>query len=396
MLYTINFLIITVSIVCACYFLIIVPEKDQEENKGGLKKKWISPFVPLLISTVGGVLVQSYVPVLFTIQIGIWITGVLCVFLTHFVFHKKVIYGVCIVFFLMGNLVWTVQQAHHDTILKLYENKNIDVIAHVTDKRICLIGENSRWSEIIELSVHKVSYSWQSFWSPAQFKLLCYVKSRTGLMVGDTIRCSSLVIKACIDKRKTFSNYLTKEGYSAALFLSHLDAQLIRRPAYSFVRFIWTKREEIKNRLKSELSAQAYNFVALIFLGNKETQDDSLRPLFNQWGLAHFLARAGLHVMLFIFLWGFLLHLLPVPLFFKRSFLVLLCVLYGLFSWTSVPFERALYVFLLIYGGRLAHKQTNFLHLLTFMCLLFVLLNPIQIYSLDFQLTYVLTFALVL
>lgn len=218
--------------------------------------------------------------------------------------------------------------------------------------------------------------------------------------VGDKIQAINL---SCKKEEKndsshtsSYTNYLLKEGVLFSCFLltdEHLS--LIRRPNIHLKRWLWEWRQAMYEKLEKILDKKTFKYLALIFLGNKKQDDiDTMRTVFNRWGLAHYLARAGLHIVIFIFLWTLLLRLIPIHLILKRIFLLLLCIFYDLLSWSSIPFCRAFYAFVFANMGLLSYRSVNTIHLLSLICMFILLFNPIQLFFLDFQLTFALTFLL--
>ena len=117
---------------------------------------------------------------------------------------------------------------------------------------------------------------------------------------------------------------------------------------------------------------------------------------FRQWGISHYLARSGLHLTIFTFIWLMLFRLFPFSFFFKQLFMLLLCSIYLVFSWSSISFLRAFYSFFLYTICNICKIPIHFLHILTLVTLYVAICNPIQIFFLDFQLSFALTFALAL
>ena len=221
-------------------------------------------------------------------------------------------------------------------------------------------------------------------------------------MPSDTIIIKNIMLKktqgTSMSDKPIFADYLLKEDALSSLFIDQQNSYTLQsRPTWSFNRWLWTKKMNLYHACKQKLSYTTFTYFSLIFLGNKYfAKYDSLRALFNQWGLAHFLARSGLHIVLFIFMWTFLLNLMPLPLQWKRIILICCCFCYCMLSWISISFIRAFFVFILTQLGALLARPTHFLHLLTLTCLLILLFNPIQLFFLDFQLTFGLTFTLAL
>ena len=114
---------------------------------------------------------------------------------------------------------------------------------------------------------------------------------------------------------------------------------------------------------------------------------NTTKDYFKQWGISHYLARSGLHVVIFVMIWQTLLALLPLPLRTKNLFLILLIICYALLSWSSVSFERALLMFLLYRIACLLGYASHYIHVITLTTLR---TYPQSIASLffDFQLSF--------
>ena len=121
---------------------------------------------------------------------------------------------------------------------------------------------------------------------------------------------------------------------------------------------------------------------------------DELNDQFKTWGLSHLLARSGLHLAVFVMIWQRLLSAIPFPFMFKQLFMTILCLVYFILSWSSIPFVRALALFLLYKKCLLFKIPFHFLHNLSLVTFFFLVLCPINLFFLDFQLTFILTAAL--
>jgi competence protein ComEC len=363
--------------------------------------KLFAPFLTPLISLIAGILLQNHcnLPILLH---TLCITGSL-ILLVALRNSRKIIIKIplCSLFLCAGGLLLQLQKNNYHELNKKFAHKNLDLIAKVTGKELLNTPTNRR-GQAIELTVEQAKNCLDPAYHDASFKILCYTRFPIPITIADTIELSNIVINTKqttnLSGNPSYSDYLVKEGVLATIFMSHAtNYSLIKRPEHSRSRWFWNKRNTIYHELKKKLSPLTFSYFALIFLGNKQQNSiDQLRKNFNYWGLAHYLARSGLHIVLFIFIWQFFLGLFPIHIRFKRIALILICLVYNFLSWSSVPFARAYYVFLSVEAGRTMHCQTNFLHLLTLCCLSILLFNPMQLFFLDFQLTFALTFTLVL
>ncbi len=212
--------------------------------------------------------------------------------------------------------------------------------------------------------------------------------------VGDEINVCNLVYKRT--KNKAYQDYLAKEGITATLFLPYVQYQLLNRPKMSFIRWRSNLRERINSQLAKSLSRSTYALVCTLLLGKKPPSDTytSMRSICSCWGIVHYLARSGLHVVLIIWAWTLLLGLLPIHFYVKQVILLMLIGLFHLLTWPSISFMRALITFLLYKINILSGRNSQPLHILSLTTLIILIHNPLQLFFLDFQLSFGLTCAL--
>jgi competence protein ComEC len=297
--------------------------------------------------------------------------------------------------FILG-LVRTHQQSHQeDSFFSTLSKTPVHVRATVTDMST---ADHPRFSKVITLELHSFSLAGnnQSDWKSIQSKIRIYTNKRPRFDVGDLIELCDMEFKPI--EKHSFATYLQKEGIATTLFISHLDYTLIHKPTFSIRRSIFKLKEKIFYSLRKKMSARSFQLFGSLFLGNKHAaplkKNEQIKLHFNTWGVTHYLARSGLHLVLFIFLWNLLLSLIPIRYSFKQILLVALTALYFLLSWTSLPFIRALMTFILYRMCILSRVAPDFLYLLSLTCFILLLINPVQCLFLDFQLSFGLTAAL--
>jgi predicted membrane metal-binding protein/preprotein translocase subunit YajC len=306
--------------------------------------------------------------------------------------------SVCVFLYCMSALTLTLHKKEQTTLLSLLANKPITLTATIIDK--------DYWgpqvtNEVLRLKTIKIMTP-DNHVHDISCDILCYLRRKTQYAVGDTIMLTSVTLKpaptATINGNPSYSDYLLKEHIIGSLFLPTIrPLSRIHHPHHSMRFWLWNLRHTTYKNCMHNLSPTAAAYMGLIFFGNKQQKNiETMRTVFNYWGLAHYLARAGLHIILFIMIWTFILGLMPIHITFKRWILILLCILYDMMSWSSIPFTRAYYAFLIMESGKVWRQTTNSLHILTLMCLCILLFNPLQLFFLDFQLTFGLTFALIL
>ena len=386
------------------------------------KKKNISfLFLPLAALILGIYAQSKFVLPFYASGTSMLTTMFLIIFFSRWINQKVALIFVTSLFFFTGGLLLQVQKNLSTFLLKKYSGKVICIYGTIADKQE--IATNKK-QEIITIAVEQVkeqTKDQKEEWVATNrgcssggrngevkesrraevFSIMCNTRKNPELLVGDVVCIDNIIIKkpttTSLSKNPAFSDYLIKEGILASIFTNITNKwTLICRPTWSLNRWIWKKRDSIYKELTSKCLPAVRSYFSLIFLGNKQQSKDleELRVMFSLWGLSHYLARSGLHIVLFILFLQLLLQLLPIYLPIKRIFLILACVVYNILSWSSMPFLRAYTVFLFVEGGRLFSLQTSFFHILTFVCLITLLFNPMQLFFLDFQLSFALTFAL--
>lgn len=219
----------------------------------------------------------------------------------------------------------------------------------------------------------------------------------SNVKIGDTIEAKNLAIKA--PKEGDFKKYLMKEGISATVFAEQFSPLILSRPTHSIGNWLHEKRQFLLLAFKKNLSPTATTLYASLFLGEKgsyKTILDRIQLQCKQWGILHYLARSGLHLVIVLSVYEKILRTIPLPFGLKQLILIILATIYFLLSWPSISFIRAFLVFLLYKLFMLTYTQTNFLHILTLSCIIILITNPFQLFFLDFQLSFCLTFALAL
>lgn len=389
------------------------------------KEKKFSPLIPATLAFLFGIYAQSYElfnPTILLIILAIFAPVLFISSVKNFYSNFTQVFTF-IIFFALGSFSLTWQKNQHANMIQEFDGKKLDLIAQVTNKILlptakhdnCDKSNNRRggWKEIIEITVLQAkdaterdydtpnaASSTVSCYKKANFNLQCYSTSNTCVQVDDIIELQDVKIKIpqnqSLSQNTSYKNYLIKENLLASVFFyKNKNIKILHTPEFSLKKLIWNIQTNTYQRLQQKIHPTVFTYFSLIFLGNTHHKSiDSMRNTFNYWGLSHYLARSGLHIVLFILIWTIFLQLIPISIRFKRGLLIIICVTYKLFSWASLPFTRAFYAFILTEMGKIFNLQTDFLHLLSIVCMTILLFNPMQLFFLDFQLTFALTFAL--
>jgi predicted membrane metal-binding protein len=193
---------------------------------------------------------------------------------------------------------------------------------------------------------------------------------------------------------KDFCFYLIKEEIAATTFIS--SRSLFTRPGYSLKAKILKKRTALLESFGTKMNSETMLLFESLFMGKRtEIKNHPFALLFKQWGMSHYLARSGLHLAVFILIWQIFFSLLPIPWSLKQMLMLLISCTYLLFSWSSISILRAFSTFAFVRIFLFLKRPYDFFHLLCAIWILFLIINPTHLFFLDFQLTFLLTGALV-
>ena len=232
-------------------------------------------------------------------------------------------------------------------------------------------------------------------WEKKPCTIQLYTNKKPRFSVADTVHCSLEKIPA---PEGDFKLYLYKEDIDATAFQPLVQSKVTHRPTYSFKRWVSQKKKTLHYRLLKKINPSTFALFSSLFMGNRASIKQELephKPLFKVWGISHFLARSGIHLLIFIILLSRLLAFIPAPFLIKHGFLLFCAFLYFLFSWPSVSFNRAFYTFLFYKTTTFLNIPLHSMHALALICLVILFQSPLQILFLDFQLTFLLTFCLI-
>lgn len=223
-----------------------------------------------------------------------------------------------------------------------------------------------------------------------------FTQKKPTCLIADSICLRHITCKK--PSNAEYQQYLTKEGIAATIFTQKFSFHFIKRPTYSFHRWLFYTREDLMNRLSQKLSPQTFHLCASVFYGYPASKKeiDPLKHYFKIWGVVHYLARSGLHLVIFIIVWQFMLRYLPLGFRFKEFCMLLLCTIYYLLSWPSIPFDRSYASFLLSKASSLFLVRTYYLASFSVVTFIMLAYNPMYLFFLDFQLSFGITCALAL
>ncbi len=232
-----------------------------------------------------------------------------------------------------------------------------------------------------------------------------------------TTRDSLLVDSVCIGKKIIFYgklNPIKNLGNPGEFdFKKYLSTKYILFQSYvplSRLDFSTTNHGFFLKRFASDVckkiihQLQNYSFndnsfaiLLALIAGNRDFISDDLEKSYVNAGVVHVLSVSGLHVgIIFMFL-QVLLKFLDYhkrTRFFKVIFILLIIWIYALISGLSPSVMRAALMFSLITVGQSTQRDISPFNILALSALIMLIINPLQIYDVGFQLSYLAVFGI--
>lgn len=228
---------------------------------------------------------------------------------------------------------------------------------------------------------------------PHHEKLLCYVNI-PNLELHD-----KLFIRKKIWPIKNHNNpgefntksYWNNKNIYASVFITEGDYKVINKvPTPLFERWRNSAKALFDDIFSSHLSGNELAIASALVLGDKSLLDQDLRQSFGAAGAMHVLAVSGLHVGIILELLLFLFGRIP-KLFTKRRALILSLLIlwaYALIIGFPPSVVRATLMFTLLSVGRMYSQQSDSINTLCFSAFVILLFEPLLIYDIGFQLSY--------
>lgn len=241
----------------------------------------------------------------------------------------------------------------------------------------------------ITLKVREYSKS-ENSWTQCMTLIRIMTKKYGSFSVGDYIEISGISSKKADQK---FGYFLMKEDIAMYVFVPQIQGQILSRPLYSMQRFLYRKRCALYQAIRNYCTKKTIIFFKMLFLGKKDRSDESeiIDDYFKRWGIVHMTARSGMHMTLYVFLCAVIFRVLPLPFVAKQIVLLICSIIYALFSYPTVSFVRAYSTSLCLIICHCIRRRSNFLHLTLATYSIQLLVNPMMLFFLDFQLSFLLS-----
>ncbi len=183
-----------------------------------------------------------------------------------------------------------------------------------------------------------------------------------------------------------YRTYLIKENIWATAYISSQKFYLLKK-SYS----TWYQKyfSELSNYFQTK-TGHLYN---PLFLGKKEKDRLSIDMQHQSlyWGIAHHMARSGIHLITILSLFIYIFHYIRIFHRFRFLLYAFLVLFYAYISIASISFIRSLLMILFQMFAKFNNFMYSGIHAFLLTTLIIVHYNPYNVLFLDFQLSFGIT-----
>ncbi len=236
-------------------------------------------------------------------------------------------------------------------------------------------------------------------------KLLLNIKKNSTtkrLNVGENIQVKTIfktINKPLNLYQFNYQDYLKTQQIYHQITVMEDEIYLLPNKTKNLHEIVFRIRKKInKSLVKYHFKKDELAIINALLLGQKQDVSKELLQSYAGAGAMHILAVSGLHIGILLLLLNTLFK--PLEMFKNGKIIKLLLVivllwLYALLAGFSPSIIRAVTMFTAIAIGVLLNKETNILHNLFLSMFLLLLVNPLYLFSVGFQLSYLAVFSIV-
>lgn len=195
-----------------------------------------------------------------------------------------------------------------------------------------------------------------------------------------------------------YGNYLRNHNAYAVFYADNfVSIDNIHNPKEKFIQKINEYRENILGIHSKYIKSPNLEILGGIVFGDDAVSPpQNIKKSFISSGLLHILAASGMNVAFIYAFFYFLMSILRVKFKIKVCLGMVMVVIYTLMTGLGASVIRAAAMLLFVLTGKLIDRDAYSISLLSFVALLMLLYNPLWISDVSFQLSFVVTFGILM
>jgi ComEC/Rec2-related protein len=157
------------------------------------------------------------------------------------------------------------------------------------------------------------------------------------------------------------------------------------------ISYMLELKEKIISDTKKLLDTDLQEIYLSIFLGKGNCTRKSTLEKFRKWGIIHLVARSGLHTGIIGGISQLLILSITKSIFFSTIVGILFLIIFSIISFTSIPFKRAILMFVIHKMCVYKKIKTSFLDIFSKCTIFFIFTDPLIVINIGFQLSFMAT-----
>lgn len=341
------------------------------------------PFMPIVLSTIFGILLSYHLKVS-GIAMIIVLLLLIVVFIYRVICNKSSFVCILLIFFCLGS---TLTNIHKTTELEDYRNK-ITNYRGIVDEVIKIRPEYTKYA--IELKSVDSSI--------VKERIVLTIIGEGQYNLGDYILFNGKLEEPDRNTNPMLFNYrlsLLSNKIHNVMTVKDFSVSLIEKNASFNYKVKDRFKRDIENLYKNYLNEDNAKILTSIILGDSSHLDEEDLIKYRDLGLAHILAVSGLHIGIIS---GSLIYLLSRTGLNRRINIILSISIIWIYSYL-IGFPpstiRAGIMFTILYLSHLTHEPYDSINAVMFSMLFSLFINPFWIFDVGFQLSYLATISII-
>lgn len=339
----------------------------------------------ILLGFLFSVSIEGYV------LIGIFAILLLCIFF----YNRYALLFISLVFLLAGNFIFH-SYMKGGTLITAHSSSNLQLKAEIKSEAI----DRGRYLEY-DVYIHKLlSYS-----EVIPVSEMCKLQVKNSrdlykhLSPGDIVvlNHTALVEDLRGNHLDGYQFYLKGKGFKGILEVEGRNISAFNeRNGFSLLKISYTTRKYIEGVLDQSLSPLHSGMLKSIMFGNQGYLDSEMLKLFSISGTAHIIAVSGLHVGVIALLLHQLLKFFNLSK--KKILMITMLVLFFYSAIVNFPISivRASSMYYLYVLSYFIERRYDAINSLMMIALILLLYNPLNLFSVSFQLSFSATLSILL
>lgn len=238
-------------------------------------------------------------------------------------------------------------------------------------------------------------------------KVLLYIQKDSNalqLQYGDLIVLKTQLKKIDPPKNPSgfdYKQFMKRKGVVFTGYLNEKQWIFTGENHGNFIRKISISTQQQLSAIleKSGLSGDEYSVAAAILLGNDDTMEPDLKAEYSNAGVSHILSVSGMHVGIIFMILNYLL--IPFNWIKRFRYLKPIILFFAIWSYANITglspsVVRSATMFSFVLMGTLFSRRTNIYQSLYASLFIILIAEPLLIFDLGFQLSYLAVFGIVI